>query len=267
MKKWMMTIGACILLLAVVFTAEAWRDRPASHAEEKPISSYEKNKGKRETGTEKVLDHTESSSTHEESREEEPQEDVQTEKTEETDKHAEDIAEPEMEQIGEKEAPSAPEESTAGNREEPKGAEQSAEKEEQTCVLSVRCDTLLAKLGQLSAEKQSLVPGDGILFPEAEVVFYEGESVFHVLQREMKKNRIHMEFVNTPGYQSAYIEGIGNLYEFDCGELSGWMYRVNGQAPGYGSSRWILQDGDVIEWLYTCDLGRDVGSELKEKQR
>ena len=45
----------------------------------------------------------------------------------------------------------------------------------------------------------------------------------------MKKNKIHMEFENTPLYNSAYVEDIANLYEFDCGELSGWMYSGRNQ--------------------------------------
>ncbi|MEG1661606.1 MAG: DUF4430 domain-containing protein, partial [Clostridiales bacterium] len=89
--------------------------------------------------------------------------------------------------------------------------------------------------------------------------FYQGESVFNVLQRVCKQKAIHMEFVNTPIYNSAYIEGINNLYEFDVGELSGWMYQVNGWFPNYGCSRYPLQAGDVVTWLYTCDLGRDIG--------
>lgn len=82
---------------------------------------------------------------------------------------------------------------------------------------------------------------------------------FNLLVREMKQSKIHLEFENTPIYNSAYIEGIANLYEFDCGELSGWMYRVNGWFPNYGCSRYELQDGDKVEWLYTCDLGADIG--------
>ena len=68
-----------------------------------------------------------------------------------------------------------------------------------------------------------------------------------------------MEFSQSPVYETAYIEGIGNLYEFDAGALSGWMYRVNGWFPNYGCSSYQVQDGDVIEWVYTCDLGADVG--------
>lgn len=126
---------------------------------------------------------------------------------------------------------------------------------ELTCTLSVHCDTAVRK----SSGKESVIPTDGVILPEQTVVFHEGESVFNVLVREMKRNKIHLEFVNTPVYNSAYIEGIGNLYEFDCGELSGWMYRVNGWFPNYGCSRYQLKDGDKIEWVYTCDLGKDVG--------
>ena len=114
-------------------------------------------------------------------------------------------------------------------------------------------------MSSLKPEKAEIVPADGVIFAEQTVVFYDGESVFNLLKREMKKNKIHMEFVNTPIYNSAYIEGIANLYEFDCGELSGWMYRVNGWFPNYGCSRYSLKPGDRVEWVYTCDLGRDVG--------
>jgi hypothetical protein len=130
-----------------------------------------------------------------------------------------------------------------------------------TVTLSVRCDTILGNMNLLDEEKWELVPSDGVILPATEVVAYEGESVFNVLRREMKSNKIHMEFVNTPIYNSAYIEGINNLYEFDVGELSGWMYAVNGWYPNYGCSRYQLKAGDVIEWNYTCDLGRDLGQE------
>lgn len=113
-----------------------------------------------------------------------------------------------------------------------------------TCTISVRCDSILNNMNKLNKEKAELVPADGVILPATQVTFYEGESVFNVLQREMKRNKIHMEFVNTPIYNSAYIEGIHNLYEFDCGELSGWMYKVNGWVPNYGCSRYQLRGCD-----------------------
>lgn len=130
---------------------------------------------------------------------------------------------------------------------------------EYTCTLSVRCDTILDNIKWLDSEKVELVPEDGVIYATKEVTFYEGESVFNVLHREMKQSKTHMEFSNTPMYNSVYIEGINNLYEFDCGELSGWMYKVNNWFPNYGCSRYQLLEGDVIEWIYTCNLGVDTG--------
>ena len=128
-----------------------------------------------------------------------------------------------------------------------------------TCTISISCATILNNLDDLTQGKKSLVPADGWLLEPMEVEFNEGESVFHILRRTCKQRKIHLEFEDTPIYNSAYIEGIGNLYEFDCGELSGWKYRVNGWFPNYGCSQYQVQSGDVIEWIYTCDLGADVG--------
>ena len=128
-----------------------------------------------------------------------------------------------------------------------------------TCTISISCATVLNHMDWLDADKAEVVPEDGWILAPIAVTFYEGESVFNVLQRTCKQQGIPMEFVDTPVYNSAYIEGIHNLYEFDCGELSGWMYQVNGWFPNYGCSRYQLQDGDTISWVYTCDLGYDVG--------
>ncbi len=68
----------------------------------------------------------------------------------------------------------------------------------------------------------------------------------------------------TPLYKSYYVEGINQLYEFDCGKNSGWMYSVNGKYPNYGCSSYKLEDGDKIEWRYTCNLGSDVGDQYAE---
>ena len=127
------------------------------------------------------------------------------------------------------------------------------------CAFSISCATILDNMKDLDPEKRELVPEDGWLMEPEIVTFQDGESVFDVFLRICKERKIHMEYENTPVYNTAYIEGIGNLYELDCGELSGWMYKVGGWFPNYGCSRYALKDGDVVEWVYTCDLGSDVG--------
>lgn len=148
---------------------------------------------------------------------------------------------------------------------EPKAAEEKEQpvetpaekKQELKCTVSVRCDTVLNHKS-LAEEKAKYVPQNGIIYAEHTVEFEEGETVFDVLYREMKQNGIHMEFKTTPAYNSKYICGINNLYEFDCGELSGWMYRVNDEFPNVGCSQYELKNGDKIEWVYSCELGKDV---------
>lgn len=149
---------------------------------------------------------------------------------------------------------------------EPVGAEETViTDKELTCTLSVRCDTILDNMSDFDKDKADILPNNGIILKETEVVFYEGETVFNLLRREMKKNKIHMEFNEVPMYGSAYIEGIANIYEFDCGELSGWMYKVNDWFPNYGCSRYKLKEHDKVEWIYTCDLGRDIGGDYSQR--
>ena len=130
-----------------------------------------------------------------------------------------------------------------------------------TCTLEIRCDTLLDKLDRLPPEKVALVPADGILLAAEEVEFTGGESVFDVFRRVLREEKLHFEYVDASAYDSVYIEGIGNIYEYDCGPQSGWMYSVNGIYPGLGCSAYTLADGDAIVFSYTSDLGEDLGAE------
>ncbi len=143
--------------------------------------------------------------------------------------------------------PAEPEEQTVDTR------------KEYTCTFSIECSSIFNNLAILEPDKLDALPTNGVIFAAQTVTFYEGESVFDLLQRICRENNIHMESSWTPMYNSAYIEGIHNLYEFDCGSGSGWMYRVNSWYPNYGCSRYQLSPGDTVEWRYTCDLGADIG--------
>ena len=133
-----------------------------------------------------------------------------------------------------------------------------------TCKISIDCLTILNNLDDLNTAKSEFVPSDGWILYTSEVDFTPGETVYDVLYRVCRAAGIHMEASYTPAYSSYYVEGINQLYEFDCGSLSGWMYSVNGWFPNYGCSKYEVSDGDVIEWRYTCDLGRDVGDQYYE---
>lgn len=128
-----------------------------------------------------------------------------------------------------------------------------------TCTITIKCDTLLSHKDELDGGVSEILPSDGYILHETERAFEEGDSVFDVLLAVTAEKKIHMEFSKTPAYDSAYIEGIANIYEFDCGDVSGWMYSVNGEFPSFGCNQYEVKSGDKIEWLYSCDLGRDIG--------
>lgn len=133
-------------------------------------------------------------------------------------------------------------------------------KQSGSCTISITCCTILEN-ENVSDSVKTILPEDGVILDETEAELNDGMSVFDVLLAVTRNNDIHMEFVETPIYGSAYIEGIANLYEFDGGDLSGWMYSVNDEFPNVGCSSKEVNDGDVIKWIYTCDLGRDIGAE------
>lgn len=138
-------------------------------------------------------------------------------------------------------------------------------KERLTCTITIRCDTILDNMDNLDPAKAPYIPDNGVILREVTVEFEEGETVFDVLNRVCKQYSIPIEYSWTPMYDSYYIEGINNLYEFDCGSESGWMYKVNGWFPNYGCSSYYLTGGEKIVWCYTCNgLGEDVGAQRWE---
>ena len=62
-----------------------------------------------------------------------------------------------------------------------------------TCTFSISCETILDNWELCDESKKPLVPSDGVILSSTIVSFSEGESVFDVLQRICKDNKIHME--------------------------------------------------------------------------
>lgn len=137
------------------------------------------------------------------------------------------------------------------------------ERSVKSCTISIRCETILDNMENLTSGKEKYVPSNGVILSPSTVEFKDGETVFDVLKRVCSAAGIQLEYSWTPMYDSYYIEGINQLYEFDCGNESGWMYKVNGWFPNYGCSSYNLKNGDNIVWVYTCNgLGADVGGSV-----
>jgi hypothetical protein len=126
----------------------------------------------------------------------------------------------------------------------------------ESCTISVECSTILDNMDKLDKGLTDYISKDGIILEKTSVPLKENDTVYDVLSRVLKENNILMEASFTG--KSAYVEGIDNIYEFSCGELSGWMYSVNGEIPMKSCSDYKVKDGDDILWQYTCDLGEDL---------
>lgn len=117
------------------------------------------------------------------------------------------------------------------------------------------------KLAESKTETVSIsITGNdqGTILSTAGVELQEGDSVFDILKRIAAQKQIPLEYSGIGG--AVYIEGIKNLYEFDHGPLSGWMFKLNGEFSQKSAGTVKVKDGDVIEWVYTKDLGKDVGA-------
>ena len=120
-----------------------------------------------------------------------------------------------------------------------------------TVTLTIRCDTIIDR-----EKVNEYIPDDGIILDTTEYALSDGDTVYDALLAAVHSKHIPMDNRGAKG--SAYIAGLNFLYEYDYGELSGWMYRVNGEFPDVGCESCYVSDGDVIEWLYTTDIGRDL---------
>lgn len=119
-----------------------------------------------------------------------------------------------------------------------------------TVTMTIRCDTVAGETDS------RYIPADGVILKTAEFTIEEGDTVFTILTEAARKYNLQVEYSGTE--QMAYISGIQYLYELDFGDLSGWVYHVNGKSPSVGCGEYALKDGDVIEWLYSCELGNDL---------
>lgn len=118
-----------------------------------------------------------------------------------------------------------------------------------TVTMSITCDILKDK------EKNEHIPEDYVVLKTTEFDLENSETVYDILLEAAKKYNISVEHEGSSDI--VYISGINYLYENDYGDLSGWVYKVNGVLPSVGCGGYELKDGDIIEWCYTLDLGND----------
>lgn len=116
-----------------------------------------------------------------------------------------------------------------------------------TVTMTIRCDTV--------AGKEEHIPADGVILPVTSFDIDADDTVYDILTEAARAYEIHIDKKGAQGL--VYVSGIGYLYEFDYGDLSGWIYEVNGERADVGCDGYLLSDGDEIVWAYTLTLGKD----------
>lgn len=120
------------------------------------------------------------------------------------------------------------------------------------CTISINCSDILD--AENLGDKSDFIQNDGVILGDTEVKFKSGKSAFDLLYDIIKAEKIHIDFSKNSVYNSTYIKGIGNIYEGDFGDMSGWYYLVNGEMLSVSSSEYEVKDGDKIEWIYSCNM-------------
>lgn len=126
------------------------------------------------------------------------------------------------------------------------------EKKNFVCGITIRCDSMLKHMDEVDDAVKSYIPTDGIILGQTSVKVETGDTAYSLLQKVCQAKDIALDASYTNMYSSAYVRGIGHIYEKQAGLSSGWLYLVNGKLPGYGASRYRLKEGDQIEWVYSC---------------
>lgn len=101
----------------------------------------------------------------------------------------------------------------------------------------------------ISVRNDNPSPGGTSLFFEGYFNINPGETAYTLLRRTEL----------AIGTRGTYVFSIGGLAEFDYGAGSGWIYRVNNTAPVLAASDFTVRNNDRVEWLFTRNLGQDVG--------
>ena len=89
----------------------------------------------------------------------------------------------------------------------------------------------------------------------------EGTTAFEVFKQVLAANGYTYDAKGS--YVRAVIAPDGTkVVELSKGQYSGWMYRVNGEFPDTYMGAYELEDGDVIEVLFTADYTKEPGAFL-----
>ena len=99
---------------------------------------------------------------------------------------------------------------------------------------------------------------DAVILKKTTVEIEEGETVYDILVQIARQESITLNVNGNSVTGGVYVRSISSLGEFDNGDLSGWVYLVNGERASVGCDNYKLSPNDEICWFYSLNLGEDA---------
>ena len=122
-----------------------------------------------------------------------------------------------------------------------------------SCTIEIRCDNATARKDTVNPSIASRIPDDGTILEVTTYTAAEGFTVYDVLAAVTAMHNPVIPIVANS--DKSYVSSINNLSAKNVGPQSGWTYRVNGVLPMMAANQYTVKDGDVIKWIYVCQLG------------
>lgn len=122
-----------------------------------------------------------------------------------------------------------------------------------SCTIEIRCDNATARKDTITNPGiRDAIPDDGTILEVTTYTGNEGFTVYDVLAAVAAMHDPVIPIDAPVTIWGLYVASINNLAQMNVGPNSGWMYWVNGKAPGYSCAKYVVEDGDVIRWIYVC---------------
>lgn len=138
--------------------------------------------------------------------------------------------------------------SHASNQDKPKATAPPEQSSAITVYMSVECSTAVKADNAIA---KAIAPNGWIINKTAYTVDKDSNA-FELLKKS------GLVLGSSSSAMGEYVYSIQSLAEKACGSGSGWLYSVNGDFIGTSCSNYTLKNGDVVEWRYTCNNGKDM---------
>ncbi|MBE5958284.1 MAG: DUF4430 domain-containing protein [Lachnospiraceae bacterium] len=121
------------------------------------------------------------------------------------------------------------------------------------CSIEINCFELSNNPELVQEKYKKYIPAGGVVLGKITVKVLEGTTVYDILNAACKKENIAIDASFNALYKAYYVKSIHNLPEKAAGDMSGWVYTINGKSPMLGASAYKVSEGDSIVWSYTVD--------------